>query len=220
MIYVDNNGEEGGKPAESVEERLPLDINICLGFGSNIGQTDENLLQAIRLINGGLSGDYISAVSTVYLSSPVENTSQPYFLNFAAILRLRHWLKPDAADYASLCGDVLSFLKDIEKNMGRKEETKRYMPRIIDIDMLFVYDNAKKEYVTLDLPELKLPHTEIFKRKFVLKPLLDLAYNFKKPFDEENVKKALNKLDNSNSGASQKICYYGKFDKKITQILR
>ncbi|MCL4428179.1 MAG: 2-amino-4-hydroxy-6-hydroxymethyldihydropteridine diphosphokinase [Deltaproteobacteria bacterium] len=215
-----------GKP-EPLPEYLIEGWDICLGLGSNIGNTEDNLLKALSLIKSGLSGAAILGISSVYLSSPVGNIDQPYFLNCAAILRLSLQFQSGISgrtDYAVLCGRILSFLKDVEKNMGRKKEKERYMPRVIDIDMLFVYDNAEKKFITLDLPELKLPHPEIFKRRFVLEPILDLdldlLYNLKRPFDEESIKKALERLDNSYAGAFQKISYYGKFDKKMTRILR
>jgi 2-amino-4-hydroxy-6-hydroxymethyldihydropteridine diphosphokinase len=195
-------------------------MDICLGLGSNIGNPEGNLLKALNLIKSParqspLSGAIISGISPVYLSSPVGNANQPYFLNCAVLLRL------SATPSPAFAGRLLFALKDIEKNMGRKNESERYMPRVIDIDMLFIYDNASKDFITMDLPELKLPHPEIFNRRFVLYPVLDLpSYGFKKPFDKESIKKALAKLENSDAGAFQIISYYGKFDENLVQILR
>ncbi len=232
----DNKKDIAGKPEFCIGG-----FDICLGLGSNIGNTEDNLLKALNLIKSAasarqsstlfqknpFSGSIISGISSVYLSSPVGNTKQPYFLNFAVLLRLSEPLQSNAKDYKALVRwspvfgrRLLSALKDIEKNMGRKNESERYMPRVIDIDILFVYDNASKKFITLDLPELKLPHPQIFNRRFVLYPLLDLSYGLKKPFDKESIKKALAELENSKAGASQKIFYYGKFDENLTQIVR
>ena len=198
------------------------DMDICLGLGSNIGNTEDNLLKALNLIKSAasaprspLAGAVMPDISSVFLSSPVGNINQPYFLNCAVMLGM-----PGVKDYAVFGRRLLSVLKDIEKNMGRKNESGRYMPRVIDIDILFVYDNVQKNLITLDLPELKLPHPEIFNRRFVLSPLLDLSYNLNKPFDEESIKKALAELENSDAGALQKISYYGRFDERLTRILR
>ena len=198
------------------------DMDICLGLGSNIGNTEDNLLKALSLIKSAasarrspLTGAAMPDISSVFLSSPVGNINQPYFLNCAVMLGM-----PGVKDYAVFGRRLLSVLKDIEKNMGRKNESGRYMPRVIDIDILFVYDNVQKKFITLDLPELKLPHPEIFNRRFVLSPLLDLSYNLNKPFDEESIKKALAELENSDAGALQKISYYGRFDELLTRILR
>jgi 2-amino-4-hydroxy-6-hydroxymethyldihydropteridine diphosphokinase len=214
---------EVNKPNRGKGGEVP-GADICLGFGSNTGNPEENLLKALNLINSAASvsgspvnGAVMSGISSVYLSSPVGNLNQPYFLNCAAMLEMP---RIPQKDYAAFGRKLLSFLKDIEKNMGRKIESERYMPRVIDIDMLFIYDNTSKNFITLDLPELKLHHSEIFNRKFVLYPFLDLPDCIKIPFDKESVKKALAILENSDAGALQKISYYGKFDEKLTRILR
>ena len=51
--------------------------------------------------------------------------------------------------------------------MGRVRRIKNG-PRILDLDLL-IYDN-----VTLNTPELILPHPFILEREFVLKPLIEL----------------------------------------------
>lgn len=199
--------------------------DICLGFGSNIGDMKSNLLKAINAVKDGIPAIAINGISLAYLSSPVGNTNQPYFLNCAVLFRL---------DMSALVGkperqflietheffgkQLLLLLKDLEKKLGRKNEIGRYMPRVIDIDILFIYDNALKKFVTLDLPELKLPHAEIFNRKFVLYPLLDLSdyIKIKKPFNKASIKKALARLEDSNAGASQKISSYGKLDENYS----
>ncbi|MHB1661393.1 MAG: 2-amino-4-hydroxy-6-hydroxymethyldihydropteridine diphosphokinase [bacterium] len=195
--------------------------DICLGLGSNIGHAESNLLKAINAVKNGISGIAVIGISSAYLSSPVGNTNQPYFLNCAVLFRLAKPVRQFFIETCEFFGrQLLVVLKDIEKNMGRKNESGRYMPRVIDIDILFIYDNTSKSFLTLDLPELKLPHAEIFNRKFVLYPILDLSDYIKKPFDKESIKKALAKLENSDAGASQKISYYGKFDENSAQILR
>ncbi len=52
--------------------------------------------------------------------------------------------------------------------MGR-EETIRWGPRLIDIDILFYGDLPMAE------PDLILPHKELFNRAFVLVPLVEIA---------------------------------------------
>ena len=200
--------------------------DICLGLGSNVGNTEDTLLKALNLIKSAatvpgspITGAVVSGISSAYLSSPVGNADQPYFLNCAVMLEM----PGDTQDYPAFCLKLLFFLKNIEKNMGRKSESKRYMPRVIDIDILFVYYGSLKNFITLDLPKLKLPHPEIFNRRFVLEPILDISDMYcglKKPFDKESIKKALAILENSYAGASQTISYYGKFDEKLTQIRR
>jgi 7,8-dihydro-6-hydroxymethylpterin-pyrophosphokinase len=93
--------------------------------------------------------------------------------------------------------------------MGRKEYSVRYMPRVIDIDILFAYNVSSKKYIHIDLPDLKIPHKEIFKRLFVMFPLLDLinisnGFILKKPFDKESIKKALADLKKQMQGLPRK----------------
>lgn len=190
--------------------------DICLGLGSNIGRLEDNLLKAIDLVKKEMTDITVIVASNVYSSSPVENVNQPDFLNCVILFRLLR----KAGKTQSFAERLLLILKTIEKNMGRKNEAERYMPRDIDIDILFIYDNFLRNFVNFELPELKLPHPEVFNRKFVLYPILDLSRSFKKPFDKESIKKALTTLENSDIGASQKIFCYGKFDKKFTKILR
>ncbi len=204
---------------------------ICLGFGSNVGNLEINLLNAISSVKKEIAGISASGASDIYLSSPVGAgaTEQPYFLNCAVLFGLnpaKRIFSGTGESFPRLGKYILGILKEIEKSMGRKSGTERNMPRIIDIDMLFILDNASNIYIKLDLPDIKLPHAEIFNRKFVLYPLLDLrrnAFNFKKPFDEEGIKKALAKIEKKEKPDSenlQKISLYGKFDENLIQILR
>jgi len=197
--------------------------DICLGLGSNIGRLEDNLLKAIDLVKKEMTDIAVMVASNVYSSSPVGNVNQPDFLNCVILFRLLRKTGKTQGFIGTgriFAERLLLILKNIEKNMGRKNETERYMPRDIDIDILFIYDNFLRNFVNLELPELKLPHPEVFNRKFVLYPMLDLSISFKKPFDEESIKKALITLKNLDIGVSQKIFCYGKFDKKFTKILR
>jgi len=215
------------------------DFIVCLGLGSNVGDKESNLLKALDFIKNGtkiisglspkhrslLSEAKISGVSSIYLTSPVGNENQPFFLNCAVILSIPSKSHNNIDDLSSFFHELLSFLKNIEKIMGRKEYSVRYMPRVIDIDILFAYNVSSKKYIHIDSPDLKIPHKEIFKRLFVMLPLLDLinisnGFILKKPFVEESIKKALADLKKTDAGASQKISYYGKFDENLRGIAR
>ncbi len=215
------------------------DFIVCLGLGSNVGDKESNLLKALDFIKNGakvfsgispkhkspLSDVKISGVSSIYLTSPVGNENQPFFLNCAVILSIQAKSYNNIDDFSSFFHKLLSFLKNIEKIMGRKEYSVRYMPRVIDIDILFAYNVSSKKYIHIDLPDLKIPHKEIFKRLFVMFPLLDLinisnGFILKKPFNKESIKKALADLKKTDAGASQKISYYAKFDENLRGIAR
>ena len=64
--------------------------------------------------------------------------------------------------------ELLLLCHTIESRLGRERKIK-YGPRIIDLDIL-LYNND-----IIDTTELKIPHPEMHKRRFVLKPLSDIA---------------------------------------------
>ena len=195
---------------------------ICLGIGSNIGDAADNLVRAVRAVGNNIRGINISGVSRVYLTSPVGNPDQPYFLNCAVLIETGNTAAAFPARHGPFADGMLNAVKEIESNLGRKKETARNMPRIIDIDILFVYDNISKALILSDTPELTLPHPEIFNRKFVLFPMADLAGGFSpgNPFGGGAIKKALASLERSNTGAFQEISVYGKFDAGLSAIVR
>ena len=129
---------------------------ILIGLGSNLGERECQLEQALQRLEQ--AGDLrIVSVSNLYETKPVGDTDQPEFLNMAA--RLETLLTPL---------DLLKQCLAVENEMGRLR-TRRWGPRIIDIDLL-EYD-ARRVHLT----ELILPHPEIVNRGFVLIPLNDIA---------------------------------------------
>ncbi len=195
--------------------------DIYLGFGSNVGNLENNLLNAVFLIRKEITNINIISSSNIYLSSPVGNAKlkisaahQPDFLNCVILYRMTGANQNLYKTYKDFGKQLLFKLKNIEKDLGRKKEAVRYSPRVIDIDILFIYDNYSRKTIKLNLPELKLPHPEIKNRKFVLLPLLDLCGNLK------NIKEALIKIDKTDAGLFQKITPYGCFNKNFTKILK
>jgi 2-amino-4-hydroxy-6-hydroxymethyldihydropteridine diphosphokinase len=70
---------------------------------------------------------------------------------------------------------LLNELLAIEILMGRVRGQLQWMPRLIDIDILYFNDEI------IQLPNLKIPHPYIAERRFTLIPLNDLAPNFIHP---------------------------------------
>ena len=95
---------------------------IFLGLGSNLGDRVEYLKQAVSMLSSAIE---ITAESSIYETPPWGFTDQAAFLN--QVIKGTTTLSPDA---------LLSFLKEIEKKIGRIE-TFKYGPREIDIDILF-----------------------------------------------------------------------------------
>ncbi len=131
-------------------------IEIGLGLGSNIGDGPGNIAAALRRLaeSGAIE---VTAVSSIYKTAPWGYLDQPPFANACALALTR--LDPV---------QLLAAVKKIEVDMGR-QRTVRWGPRLIDIDILFYGD------VALAVPELNLPHKELFNRAFVLVPLAEIA---------------------------------------------
>src|ERR1700757_5497620 len=98
---------------------------VYLSLGSNVGDRESNLRQAIRRL--GSYGQVVS-VSSFYETEPVEFADQAWFLNCA--LALETTRTPQ-----QLMSDILT----IGQEMGRQRIQKKG-PRIIDIDILLFSD--------------------------------------------------------------------------------
>jgi len=130
---------------------------LFLGLGTNLGNREENLTKAVRLISEKVGA--VLSVSSFYKSEPQGFVSENIFLN--AVLMLHTKLSPL---------EVLDETKKIEKQLGRKSKTrKEYTDRIIDIDILF-YDD-----LIINTQKLTIPHPHIAEREFVLVPLAEIA---------------------------------------------
>lgn len=99
----------------------------------------------------------MTRVSSLYETEPWGVTGQPLFLNMA--VEAETDLKPR---------ELLRVLKDIEGEMGRVA-TRRYGPRLIDLDILLYGPLVLRE------PGLEIPHPLMHERAFVLDPLAEIA---------------------------------------------
>lgn len=138
-----------------------------ISLGSNIGEREKNLGQSILLLKK--NGVQIVRKSSIYETSPVGMTEQPWFLN--QVLEIQTELEPEA---------LLELVKKIEKHMGRTSAPPKG-PRCIDIDILL----AENEIV--DQGDLVIPHPEMAKRNFVLVPLNEIANDVFHPVLQEKI---------------------------------
>jgi 2-amino-4-hydroxy-6-hydroxymethyldihydropteridine diphosphokinase len=129
---------------------------VYLGLGSNLGDREENLQKALSLL---ADHPQITVVKTssFYNTAPVGFVNQPDFLN--AVTQIETSLSPR---------ELRDATRHIESQMGR-QRTIRWGPRVIDIDIL-LYDNER-----IEEDDLKIPHPEMMKRRFVLEPLAEIA---------------------------------------------
>lgn len=79
---------------------------------------------------------------------------------------------------------LLRRLRGIEDQLGRKRVVANG-PRHIDIDVLIYGD------LTIETPELKVPHPRMAERRFVLEPLAELAAEWRHPVTGQSVREML-----------------------------
>ena len=126
-------------------------------MGSNLGDCRKNLERAIRLIGNRVG--QVTRQSSFIETEPWGFESQNKFLN-AVIL----------CETTKTPREVLLLTQQIERDMGRRKKSVSggYADRPIDIDIL-LYDD-----LTVDEPDLKIPHPLMQQRDFVMTPLEEI----------------------------------------------
>lgn len=131
---------------------------VYLGLGSNLGDREATMEEAIRLIQERVGE--IARRSSFIETAPWGFTSSHRFLNGAVLCLTEKSPR-----------EVLRLTQTIERELGRKTKTgatRRYSDRPIDIDIL-LYDD-----LTMDEPDLKIPHPLMTERDFVMIPLNEI----------------------------------------------
>ena len=131
-------------------------MKVYLGLGSNLGERRKNIEEAVALLIEN-SSVRVKKISSLIETEPEGVREQPFFLN--GVVEIETELSPSL---------LLKLLKSIEKTLGRKA-TKRWEPRIIDLDILLYGD------LIIDNDGLKIPHPLLTERNFVLAPLKEIA---------------------------------------------
>jgi 2-amino-4-hydroxy-6-hydroxymethyldihydropteridine diphosphokinase len=130
---------------------------VYLGLGSNQGDRESQLSRAIELIEERVG--HVSRRSSIIETDPWGFTSGNKFLNCAIYLETE--LKPY---------ELLRVTQEIERELGRRHKGMAYRDRPIDIDIL-LYDD-----ITMDKPDLKIPHPLMYERDFVMIPLREIQF--------------------------------------------
>ena len=135
-----------------------------LSLGSNLGDRESTLRSALQLIEQQIGS--VLRCSSFYYSKPWGFTSQNDFCNLCCALE---------TDLPPL--KVLHLTQTIERSLGRKYKSQdgHYCDRPIDIDLIRVFDDDKKE-LFMDSPELTLPHRFWQERDFVKVPLAEIMH--------------------------------------------
>ncbi len=143
-------------------------MRVFLSLGSNITDREYNIRQALIHIQHEIC-------ETIVTSSLYRTQSWGY----------------DDTEYLNMCISFETSLSPeklhektqaIERAMGRHKESqasntgrRKYKARKIDIDILFC------DQLIINKPELIVPHPQIQYRRFVLKPLAQIAGDFIHP---------------------------------------
>jgi len=133
---------------------------VYLGIGSNIGDKEINIFTAIAALDVR-DEIIVKRTASVYETEPMYNTDQPTFFN--TVVELETTLLPES---------ILQVCQGIELMLGRSQNHKKNEPRVIDLDIL-AYETK-----SVDIINLKIPHPQLFARKFVLVPWAEISPDF------------------------------------------
>lgn len=143
-----------------------------IGIGSNLGEKQGNCDEAVSQLYGCWLVT-LEKVSKWYRTRALtkDGRRQPSYVN--GVAKISTHLTPP---------ELLSLLKRIENDMGRPSDHARWSPRIIDLDILFFDD------LIFSQNGLVIPHPEIEKRMFVLRPMCDIEPNLVHPVKRKTIR--------------------------------
>ena len=150
---------------------------IYLGIGSNLGDKEQNIKTALKLVEERVGKIIIQ--SSICQTMPWGFHSDNIFFNAAACVETN--LTPM---------QVLSVIKMIEMEMGRTSKSSQgmYADRIIDLDLLFYEDQVINEVM------LTVPHPLLQYRMFVLMPMTEIAPDLVHPVLKLPMRELLTRL--------------------------
>ncbi|MCC8165141.1 MAG: 2-amino-4-hydroxy-6-hydroxymethyldihydropteridine diphosphokinase [Planctomycetes bacterium] len=158
---------------------MPL---VHIAIGSNLGDRAENIRSA-RHGMALLPETVLLENAPLYETAPQGGPpGQDLFYNTVSIVDTT--LEPV---------QLLAELQALEKAIGRdrSRETRRWGPRLIDLDIILWEDRCVEE------PGLTIPHPRLAERRFVLQPLADLDPDLLHPVADLTIKELLERLDSN-----------------------
>ena len=148
-------------------------IFVAVALGSNLGDRERYLRDAIGALREPLSG---LTVSAFYDTEPVGVGEQPRFLNAAAV----GWteLPPRA---------LLETLLRIEATFGRTRPHPG-AARTLDLDLILYGDQIIEER------DLVVPHPRFRERRFVIEPLAEIAPDWIDPVTKRTMRELMGRF--------------------------
>ena len=135
---------------------------VYFSLGSNLGNREQNIRNALQLL-----GQHIGLPvrrSAFFYSEPWGFRSEHSFCNICASF------STSARPF-----EILSATQQIERTLGRthKSQHGQYHDRLIDIDLL-LYITPQGHSLSVQTPDLTLPHPLMHLRPFVMVPLIEI----------------------------------------------
>lgn len=154
---------------------------LVIALGANLGDPELAFDRATFEIGERIGRVVASSrrIRTKAVTMPGDSTAQPDYLN--ACLLVDSPLRPE---------DVLRRLLEIERDIGRDRsaEKSRWLPRVIDLDLIVAGD------AVVETAELRVPHPEMHRRRFVLEPMADILPGWVHPLLRKDVREMLSSL--------------------------
>lgn len=147
-----------------------------IAFGSNMGDSRHYIADAIE----ALAKDKlikIEKISDMITTKPYGGVAQEDFLN--GVFHAQTLYTP---------AELLTRLHEVEKEAGRERKV-HWGPRTLDLDIIF-YDKLVYEDEALIIP-----HVDMQNRDFVLKPMVQIAPNFRHPILQKTMTELLDGLE-------------------------
>jgi 2-amino-4-hydroxy-6-hydroxymethyldihydropteridine diphosphokinase len=149
-----------------------------VALGSNLGDPWRNVLRAIERLQELSEHPLIK--SSLWQTAPVDcPAGSPAFVNAVVAFVPRRGATPES---------VLTSLKEVEKEFGRKPKKVLNEPRPLDLDLIAFANETRAG------KELTLPHPRAHQRRFVLQPLSEIAPDLILPAQKKTVLQLLGEL--------------------------
>ena len=146
-----------------------------IAVGSNMGDSRGHIAKALGQLEKH-KDIQVTKVSGLLETLPYGGVEQENFVN--GMFEIRTLLTPE---------ELLRELHKIEASEGRERKI-HWGPRTLDLDIIF-YDD-----LIYSSEDLVIPHVDMENRYFVLKPLSELAPNFRHPITHKTVAQMLAEL--------------------------
>ncbi|MFH2036701.1 MAG: 2-amino-4-hydroxy-6-hydroxymethyldihydropteridine diphosphokinase [Candidatus Zixiibacteriota bacterium] len=167
--------------------------NVYLSLGSNLGDREQNISRAIRLLSE-MEGFELIRASSIYITEPVDmDESAPTFFNLVV-----------KGQFKFTPAELLSNIEKIEEKLGRSDKGN-YQPRTIDIDILLFGTTIVKN------EKLTIPHDKMTRRPFVLVPLLQIEPDLIFPVSQKRLDSYISQKE------KESLILYKDFDIKYVR---